>query len=130
MTIETWFAQGPHRARLAVQEPTETSPPAYGDYARRWLSDKEPRISAGTAYDWRRIVEGRLISRFGAMSVSAITEEAIEAFVAGLKRVPVQASGPRPHPKPGRGAGAVSAVMGTGWAPHMRKGLRPLPVTP
>jgi integrase len=70
-----WFPQGPRRAHIDAQQPAETSPPSYGEYVRRWLSDKEPRIGAGTAYDWHSIVEGRLIPRSGAVRVSEIPEE-------------------------------------------------------
>jgi integrase len=90
-----WFPQGPRRARIAEQPSTGTGPPRYAEYVRRWLLDKEPRIGAGTAYDWRSIVEGRLIPRFGGMRVSEITEETIDAFLADLKRAPVEEAGRR-----------------------------------
>jgi hypothetical protein len=44
------------------------------------------RLGAGTAYDWRRIVESRLIPAFGERPVPAIDVEAVEGFIASLKR--------------------------------------------
>jgi integrase len=58
----------------------------YADYVRRWLRDKTARTGAGTAYDWGRIVESRLIPTFGGRLVSTIDVEAVEGFVAALKR--------------------------------------------
>ena len=73
-----WFPRG-RKSRLFA--PAESSaPPAYCAYVRRWLSDKTARLGAATAYDWRRIVEGRLVPALGDRRVSDIDVEAIEGF--------------------------------------------------
>lgn len=62
-------------------------PPGGGtNRGRRWLDDKQARLASGTAYDWRRIVESRLIPAFGDRQVSGLDVEAIEGFIADLKR--------------------------------------------
>jgi len=67
-----WFPRGPRAALFAP--PAEEGPPQFKDYVLRWLEDKAARIGAGTAYDRRRIVEGKLIPFFGDRRVSDITE--------------------------------------------------------
>src|SRR5204863_4994828 len=61
-----------------VAPPESNAPPLYAAYVRRWLADKTARLGAGTAYDWRRIVESRLIPVFGERGVSDIDVEAVE----------------------------------------------------
>lgn len=89
------FPRGPRASVFAT--PAPDGPPRFTDYVRRWLEDKAARISAGTAYDRRRIVEGKLIPAFGERLVSDITEEAVESFIADLKRAPIE----DPEPTPG-----------------------------
>ena len=83
-----WFPRGPKAALFAPA--TEDGPPVYAVYVRRWLTDTSARLSAGTAYDRHRIVEGKLIPFFGERRVSQILDEDVEAFVAELKRVPIE----------------------------------------
>jgi integrase len=80
-----WFPEG--RKAAVFAPPESNAPPLYGTYVRRWLSDKTARLGSGTAYDWQRIVEGRLIPAFGEGRVSDIDVEIIERFIASLKRV-------------------------------------------
>jgi integrase len=79
-----WFPGG-RKAELFAP-PESTAPPLYAAYVRRWLADKTARLGAGTAYDWLRIVESRLIPVFGERRVSDIDVEAVEGFIALLKR--------------------------------------------
>ena len=79
-----WFPKSRRAALFAAPEPN--GPPLYCEYARKWLDDKEARLASGTAYDWRRIVESRLIPTFGDRQVSRLDVEAIEGFIADLKR--------------------------------------------
>jgi len=82
-----WFPHGPKRALFAPPPvAAEAGPPAYGEYVRRWLEDKAARLAPATAYDWRRIVEGKLIPFFGGCRVSEIREEDVDTFIATLKR--------------------------------------------
>jgi integrase len=78
----------PHGPKLAMftTPPADGGPPPFREYVRRWLADKGARVAAGTAYDWGRIVEARLIPAFGEKPVSEISVEAVEGFVAALKR--------------------------------------------
>jgi integrase len=79
-----WF---PHGRKARLFTPTESDePPLYREYVERWLADKTARLGAGTAYDWRRIVDGRLVPAFGENPVSEIDVEAVEGFIAVLKR--------------------------------------------
>lgn len=78
-----WFPQGRRAALFAP--PHSTAPPIYREYVRRWLEDKQARLGAGTAYDWRRIVESRLIPTFGDRHLCEIDVEAIDGFIAALK---------------------------------------------
>lgn len=80
---QQWFPRG-HKAEL-FPPPESNTPPLYTAYVRRWLADKTARLGAGTAYDWRRIVESRLIPVFGERRVSEIDVEAVEGFIASLK---------------------------------------------
>lgn len=79
-----WFPHGRKAELFAVHEANE--PPLYREYVERWLADKTARLGAGTAYDWQRIVESRLIPAFGRNAVSEIDTEAVEGFIAALKR--------------------------------------------
>jgi integrase len=103
-----WFPRGPRAALFAP--PAEEGPPQFKAYVLRWLEDKAARIGAGTAYDRRRIVEGKLIPFFGDRRVSDITEEDVEAFIANLKRTPAE------DPEP-----AATAAPGTKQPPRKRK---------
>ena len=103
-----WFPRGPRAALFAP--PAEEGPPQFKDYVLRWLEDKAARIGAGTAYDRRRIVEGKLIPFFGDRRVSDITEEDVEAFIADLKRTPAE------DPEP-----AATVAPGTKQPPRKRK---------
>jgi integrase len=87
-----WFPRGPRAALFAPT--TEEGPPLYSLYVRRWLTDTSARLSAGTAYDRYRIIEGKLIPFFGERRVSQILDEDVEAFVAELKRVSVEDAQP------------------------------------
>jgi integrase len=79
-----WF---PESRRAAVFAPPESvAPPLYRDHVTKWLDDKQARLGAGTAYDWRRIVESRLIPTFGSLPVPEIDVETIEGWIAALKR--------------------------------------------
>ncbi len=95
-----WFPQSPRLARFTA--PAPAGPPAYAPYVRQWLEDLAPRWAPGTAYDRRRIIEGRLVPHFGAALVSAITEEAVEHFLAELLRVTVGAPARRRKLSPRR----------------------------
>lgn len=79
-----WFPRGKRAALFA--QPDETRPPLYRAHVRRWLSDKEARLGAGTAYDWRRIVESRILPTLGDRPVSDIGVDDVEGLVAALKR--------------------------------------------
>ena len=79
-----WFPRGRKAALFAT--PESAGPPLYSAYVRRWLTDKTARLGAGTAYDWRRIVESRLIPAFGDRPVPEIDGEGVEGFIASLKR--------------------------------------------
>jgi integrase len=79
-----WFPQGRRAALFAA--PESATPPLYRDYVKKWLDDKQARLGAGTAYDWQRIVESRLIPTFGSYQVSEIDVEMIEGLIAALKR--------------------------------------------
>ena len=81
---QRWFPRGRKAGLFAP--PESNAPPLYAAYVRRWLADKTARLGAGTAYDWRRIVESRLIPVFGERRVSDIDVEAVEGFIASLKR--------------------------------------------
>jgi integrase len=77
----------PKSRRVALFAALESSgPPLYSEYARKWLDDKQVRLASGTAYDWRRILESRLIPTFGGREVSKLDVEAIEGFIGDLKR--------------------------------------------
>jgi integrase len=79
-----WF---PHGRKAALFAPAESNePPPYREYVEKWLADKTARLGSGTAYDWRRIVESRLLPTFGGQQVSEIDMEAVEGFIAALKR--------------------------------------------
>jgi integrase len=99
-----WFPYGRKAALFAP--PESSAPPLYSAYVRRWPTDKTARLGAGTAYDWRRIVEGRLIPAFGDRPVPAIDVEAVEGFIASLKRGDAatppapDTSDRRKHPRP------------------------------
>lgn len=94
-----WFPRGPRAALFA--KPTANEPPLFKDYVRRWLEDRAARTSAGTAYDRKRIIEGRLIPSFGGRRVSEILEEDVEGFLADLKRAPVEDPEPTLAAEPG-----------------------------
>ena len=79
-----WFPRGRKAALFAPLE--STGPPPYSAYVRRWLADKTARLGAGTAYDWGRIVESRLVPTFGDRPVPEIDVEAVEGLIASLKR--------------------------------------------
>jgi integrase len=79
-----WFPEG-RRAALFTP-PESVAPPLYRDHVTKWLDDKQARLGAGTAYDWRRIVESRLIPTFGGLPVPEIDVERIEGWIAALKR--------------------------------------------
>jgi integrase len=79
-----WFPEGRRAALFAA--PQSATPPLYREYVKKWLDDKQARLGAGTAYDWQRIVESRLIPTFGGHQVSDIDVEMIEGLVAALKR--------------------------------------------
>jgi integrase len=79
-----WFPEGRRAALFAPPEPV--APPLYRDYVKKWLDDKQARLGAGTAYDWQRIVESRLIPTLGDRQVSEIDVEMIEGLIAALKR--------------------------------------------
>lgn len=84
-----WF---PASRRAALFDaPVETGPPLYRDYVRRWLDDKSARLAVGTAYDWQRVVEARIIPTLGERRVSEIAVDDVEALVAALKRGEVPA---------------------------------------
>jgi hypothetical protein len=57
-----WFPEGRRAALFAPPESVAT--PLSRDHVTKWLDDKQARLGAGTAYDWRRIVESRLIPDF------------------------------------------------------------------
>jgi integrase len=80
----SWFPKSRRAALFAA--PESNGPPLYCEYAKKWLNDKQARLASGTAYDWRRIVESRLIPTFGDRQVSTLDVEAIEGFIADLKR--------------------------------------------
>jgi len=107
-----WFPHGPRATLFA--KPIDNEPPLFKDYVRSWLENKAARTSAGAAYDRKRIVEGRLIPAFGDRRVSEILEEDVEAFIADLKRAPVE------EPEPA-GATETPAAGGTTKAPKKRK---------
>jgi len=107
-----WFPRGPRAALFA--KPAEDEPPLFKDYVRTWIENKAARTSAGTAYDRKRIVEGRLIPAFGERRVSELLEEDVDAFIADLKRAPVE------DPEPGAVAG-TTADAGDRKAPRKRK---------
>lgn len=79
-----WFPSS-RRATLFDVAP-DAGPPLYREYVRRWLEDKSARLAAGTAYDWRRVVEARLIPTLGDKRVNAIAVDDVEALIAALKR--------------------------------------------
>jgi len=79
-----WFPHGRKAGLFAPKDNDE--PPLFRDYVRGWLEDKRARIGAGTAYDWKRIVEGKLIPAFGEELVSTIAPDDVDSFVAALKR--------------------------------------------
>jgi hypothetical protein len=63
----------PEGRRAALFAPPESvAPPPYRDHVTKWLDDKQARLGAGTAHDWRRIVESRLIPIFGDHPVPEI----------------------------------------------------------
>src|SRR5262249_23842887 len=79
-----WF---PHGRKAKLFPPAKSYElPIYREYVENWLADKTARLGAGTAYDWQRIVESRLIPTFGDNPVSEIDMEAVEGFIAALKR--------------------------------------------
>lgn len=80
----SWFPKGRRAALFAP--PESTGPPLYRDYVGKWLDHKQARLGAGTAYDWRRIVESRLIPAFGDRQVPDLDVETIEGFIAALKQ--------------------------------------------
>jgi integrase len=92
-----WFPDGPKREIFAPPPTPVNGPAPFADYVRQWLDDKSARLAPGTAYDWRRVVEGKLIPFFGSRLVSDIREEDVEAFLASLKRTPE----PPPAPESG-----------------------------
>jgi integrase len=79
-----WFPEGRRAALFAP--PESVAPPLYRDHVTKWLDDKQARLGAGTAYDWRRIVESRLIPTFGGLPVPEIDVERIEGWIGALKR--------------------------------------------
>lgn len=79
-----WFPSS-RRATLFDAAP-DAGPPLYRELVRRWLEDKSARLAAGTAYDWQRVVEARLIPTLGDKRVSEIAVDDVEALVAALKR--------------------------------------------
>jgi len=103
--------RGPRAALFA--KPADTEPPLFRDYVRSWLEHKAARTSAGTTYDRKRIVEGRLIPAFGDRRVSEILEEDVEAFIADLKRAPIE--------DPAAEAATGTPAGGTKKAPKKRK---------
>src|SRR5262249_2215561 len=62
------------------------APPRHATYARGWFEDASARWAAGTVYDRRRVLEGRLIPYFGERVVSEIDRDDVDAFVARLAR--------------------------------------------
>jgi integrase len=79
-----WFPHGRKAGLFAPKDNNEL--PLFRDFVRGWLEDKSARIGAGTAYDWKRIVEGKLIPAFGDELVSTIAPDDVDSFVAALKR--------------------------------------------
>jgi integrase len=79
-----WFPEGRRAAMFTPPQPA--TPPLYRDYVKKWLDDKQARLGAGTAYDWQRIVDSRLIPTFGGHPVSEIDVPMIEGWIAALKR--------------------------------------------
>src|SRR2546421_5151771 len=74
-----WF---PHGRKIALFAPKEIEgPPLFRDYVQRWLEDKTARIGPGTAYDMKRIIEGKLVPAFGDRLVSKITQDEVEALI-------------------------------------------------
>jgi hypothetical protein len=68
-----WF---PESRRAALFAPSESvAPPLYRDHVTKWLDDKQARRGAGTAYDWRRIVESRSSRRSAVFPVREIDVE-------------------------------------------------------
>jgi integrase len=74
------------RSLVLFDAAPDAGPPLFRDFVRRWLEDKSARLAAGTAYDWQRVVEARLLPTLGDKRVNEIAVDDVEALVAALKR--------------------------------------------
>src|SRR5262252_3457607 len=64
-----------------------TEPPLFGEFATQWLRGHEVTrgLRPGSVAAYRWAVHAHLIPRFGTQRLDAISPEAIEHFIAGLR---------------------------------------------
>lgn len=65
---------GTHRLPLAKTAPFDA-------FARKWLEERASRVKPSTRESYEDVIEGHLVPHFGSAKLSAVNEDAIEAYL-------------------------------------------------